>query len=153
MFTAFTVSGLTKKDGTFSREQLMPLARRYVGSLRNYEYFTFGKGDGAKLEFADPPDYWFEYEEGVLILNFILPLKTPAKLKQLALEIYDPTYFVALSPGGKDPVSLRQAPPDCKLQVGLPARAQIVDESFFANLPDARNWAVQFATVMTVACP
>ena len=99
MFSAFATQGIDrKKRGVFTREELAPLAKTNVESLKDFDYFTLAKINGKRVEFLDPPaDYYLEYKDEVLTLHFVLPLKTPVKAQNLEVEIYDPSYFVDFS--------------------------------------------------------
>ena len=99
MFSAFATQGLDSKEkGKFTREELAPLAKVNVESLKEYDYFTYATADGVKTPLTEPaPDYWLDYKDEVLTLNFTLPFKTPVKAKELKLEVYDPTIFVDFS--------------------------------------------------------
>ena len=97
MFSAFAVQGLDRKTkGTFSREELAPLAKVNVESLKEYGYFTHAKVNGKRQKdaFADPIDYWLGYnpKDTVLTLHSTLQFKTPVKVQALDLEIYDPEF-------------------------------------------------------------
>jgi ABC-type uncharacterized transport system substrate-binding protein len=99
MFSAFATQGLEQKTkGTFTREELAPLAKVNVESLKEYAYFTYAKVNGKRETdaFADPLDYWLDYDpkDAVLTLHFTLPFKKPVKTAALDLEIYDPQFFV-----------------------------------------------------------
>src|ERR1041385_2456508 len=93
MFSTFATQGLESKEkGKFTREELAPLAKVNVESLKEYDYFTYATADGTKAEFTDPTsDYWLDYTDQVLTLNFTLPFKKPVKAKELSIEIYDPS--------------------------------------------------------------
>src|ERR1700749_1555370 len=95
MFSAYALQGIKHaKKGQYTREELSSLAQLNVNSLKEYDYFTYARGDGKKLKFNGPVDYWLEYEKPALVLHFPLPLKTPAAPKALQVEVYDPTIFV-----------------------------------------------------------
>ena len=83
MFSAFATQGLESKEkGKFTREELAPLAKVNIESLKEYDYFTYATADGVKVPLTDPlPDYWLDYKDQVLTLNFTLPFKTPVKAK------------------------------------------------------------------------
>ncbi len=74
-------------------------------SLKEFDFFTFARADGKKEEFLEPVDYFLEYKDGALTLHFTLPLKTPVKPKQLAVEMYDPAYFIDF----KSPTRIRSS--------------------------------------------
>ena len=162
MFSAFATQGVdTKKPGEFTREDLAPLAKENVNSLKEFGYFTFAKANGKKLEMKEPTDYFLDYntKATVLTLHFTLPFKAPIKAKELNLEIYDPEYFVDFSfKDVKDPVALVGAPAACKLSVARPKEltvppGQQLGEAFFNQLSASENWGAQFANKILVKCP
>src|SRR5262245_20947739 len=157
MFSAFAVQGIeTKKKGVYTREDLAPLAEVNVTSLKEFDYFTQGKADGKKAAFIDPKDYYLEYADNMLTLNFFLPLKSPVKVKHLQLEIYDPSYFVDFTFAEKDPVGLKGAPAACKVAVVRPndpaTQGRQVGEAFFDSMSSS-NYGAQFANKIAVSCP
>src|SRR5262245_1790488 len=157
MFSAFATQGIeSKKKGEFTREELKPLAEVNVTSLKEFDFFTNAKADGKKVQFTEPADYYLEYKDSLLTLHFILPLKQAVKAKSLQLEIYDPTYFVDFTFGEKDPVSLKGAPPSCKLAMARPndpaAQGKQVGEAFFNSLTSSSQYGAQFATKISVTC-
>src|SRR5580693_5077832 len=151
MFSAFATQGIeTKQKGVFTREDLAPLAQVNVDSLKDFDYFTSARANGKKAEFNGPADYWLEYKNEVLVLHFTLPFKAPVKAQRLALEIYDPTYFVDFTLAEKDPVKLVNAPAQCKLTVVQPTDASAsanapANEQFFDSLDAGSNYGAQFA--------
>src|SRR5215475_14549561 len=55
MFSTFATQGLESKEkGKFTREELAPLAKVNVESLKEFDYFTFATADGKKADFAEP---------------------------------------------------------------------------------------------------
>jgi ABC-type uncharacterized transport system substrate-binding protein len=95
MFATYALQGLeTKTKGVYSREELAPLAQTNVESLKEYGFFTFARADGKKEKFQEPVDYYLEYKDAALTLHFTLPLKTPVKSKELAVEVFDPSFFI-----------------------------------------------------------
>ncbi|MBI3703879.1 MAG: DUF1007 family protein [Rhizobiales bacterium] len=159
MFSAFATQGLESKEkGKFTREELSELAKVNVESLKEYGYFTYAIADGKKAPLTDPqPDYWLDYNDSVLTLNFTLPFKTPVKAKELTIDIYDPTIFVDFSFDKKSPVQLVGAP-QCKLDVQLPREMTFAEGKALAQIPaDQSNttmaWGAQFANKILVKCP
>jgi ABC-type uncharacterized transport system substrate-binding protein len=162
MFSAFATQGIdAKKPGQFTRQELAPLAQENVGSLKEFDYFTFAKANGKKVEMKDPTDYYLDYntKDTVLTLHFTLPFKTPIKAKELDLDIYDPEYFVDFAfKDTKSPIGLLGAPAACKLSITKPkdlavAPGQQLGEAFFNQLTAADNWGAQFANKILVKCP
>src|SRR4051794_32520784 len=51
MFSVFATQGIdAKTKGEFTREELKPLAQTNVESLKDFDYFTYAKSNGKKLE-------------------------------------------------------------------------------------------------------
>jgi ABC-type uncharacterized transport system substrate-binding protein len=157
MFSTYALQGLeSKQKGVYTRDELKPLAEVNVTSLKEYDYFTYAKVDGKKTPLTDPVDYWLDYKDQVLVLNFTLPFKAPVKARDLALEIYDPSYFVDFSFAEKDPVALAGAPQGCKISVARPQEMSVADgkklsEADFTAMTN--NWGAQFANRISVKCP
>src|SRR5260370_26328354 len=106
MFSTYALQGIeTKTKGVYSREELAPLAQTNVESLKDFAYFTFAKADGRKEKFQEPVDYFLEYKDAALTLHFTLPLKTPVKPKELALEVFDPSVFIDFGCAKKNPAT------------------------------------------------
>ncbi|ANW04410.1 DUF1007 family protein [Bradyrhizobium icense] len=157
MFSTYALQGVaTKTKGVYTREELAPLAQTNVESLKDFAYFTFVKTDGKKAKFEEPVDYYLEYKDSALTLHFVLPLKAPATSKQLALEVFDPSYFIDFKFEDKDPIRLVGAPAACQLQFQRPndetANTQRLNEQNFMN-GDNSNYGAMFANKIMVNCP
>ena len=51
MFSAYALQGIHHaKKGQYTREELASLAQLNVDSLKEYDYFTFARGDGKKQQ-------------------------------------------------------------------------------------------------------
>jgi ABC-type uncharacterized transport system substrate-binding protein len=157
MFSTYALQGIESKTrGVYTHEELAPLAQTNVESLKEFGYFTFAKADGKKQKFEEPVDYFLEFKDGLLTLHFTLPLKAPVKSKELALEVFDPTFFVDFKFADKEPVRLVGAPPACQISFHRPndgsARAQTLGEQNFMNGENS-NFGAMFANKIAVACP
>jgi ABC-type uncharacterized transport system substrate-binding protein len=163
-YTAMAIEGLdTNKDGVYSREELAPLAKVNVDSLKEFDYFTYVhfEGEDDKLIKLKPPvDYWIDYDKNVITLHFTLPLDKPVDThgKPVAMDVYDPSFFVAFGFATDNPVKL--AGPDikgCAAKITLPdpetaADTKALTESFFTQLGPNSNFGSQFAQTATVSC-
>jgi ABC-type uncharacterized transport system substrate-binding protein len=157
MFSTYALQGMeTKKPGVYSREELAPLAQTNVESLKEFNFFTFAKADGKKEKFLEPVDYFLEYKDAALTLHFTLPLQHPLKPKQLALEVFDPEFFIDFQFADKNPVRLVGAPTACQLKFQRPndgaASAQQIGEQNFLSTNNS-NFGAMFANKITVECP
>jgi ABC-type uncharacterized transport system substrate-binding protein len=161
MFSAFATQGLdTKQKGVFTREELQPLAKVNVDSLKEYDYFTYAKANGKKVTFVDPADYHLDFDakEAVLTLHFLLPLKTPVQAQRLDLEVYDPTYFVDFELAQKDPAALAGAPAGCQLNLRKPQEMTKELAQRLAEIPPDQqipdnSYGAQFSNKISVKCP
>lgn len=156
MFTAFALQGTESKEkGKYTREELAPLAKVNVESLKEYDYFTYATADGKKTPLDEPlQDYWLDFKDDILTLNFTLPFKQPVKAKNLRIEIYDPTYFIDFELAKETPVSLVGAPTQCKLSTELPRELTYAEGKKLADNPEAAtNWGAIFANKIMVKCP
>ena len=160
MFSAFATQGIdSKQRNVFTREELEPLAKTNVESLKDFDYFTMAKVNGKKADFVDPPPgFYLDYKDQILTLHFTLPFKTPLKAQDLQIEIYDPSYFVDFSFEKENAVALVSAPAGCKLVV---ARPEEMDPATAAKLfqmaPDQKldpseYLGSQFASRIIVKC-
>jgi len=162
MYSAFAIQGLdSKTPGLFTRDELKPLAKVNVESLKEYAYFTYAKLDGKRQKdaFLDPVDYFLDYDakQAVLTLHFTLPFKAPVKAKALELEVYDPEFFIDFGFAERDPVRLVSAPAACQASVEKPR-----DDNFPATLRLNKAFAsseanigmgASFANRIWVKCP
>jgi ABC-type uncharacterized transport system substrate-binding protein len=162
-YTAMAVQGLdTDKDGTYSKEELQPLAKVNVESLTEFAYFTFvSQGDDQKpLPLKPPVDYWLDYDKSVVTLHFTLPLETPldVSVKQVTVDVFDPSFFVAFGFAKEAPVKLAgEAAPSCAVEVEAPDKdeaedAKALTEAFFSQLGPDSNYGSQFAQTAIVKC-
>ncbi len=162
MFSAYATQGLEQKTkGEFTREELAPLAKVNVESLKEYAYFTYAKIDGKRKKdaFVDPVDYFLDYDpkETVLTLHFTLPFKTPVKAKALQVEIYDPEFFIDFGFAENDPVRLVSAPANCTAAIQKPNDGNFpsslrLDKAFQTSEANA-GMGVNFANRISVNCP
>jgi ABC-type uncharacterized transport system substrate-binding protein len=157
MFSTYAVQGLeTKVKGVYSREELTSLAQINVESLKEFGFFTFAKADGKKQKFEEPVDYFLEYKDSLLTLHFTLPLKTPVKAKDLAVEVFDREFFIDFKYAEQDPIRLVGAPAACQMKFQRPndgsASAQKLGEGSFTDGGNS-NFGMSFANKITVECP
>jgi ABC-type uncharacterized transport system substrate-binding protein len=162
MFSTFATQGLeAKKKGEFTREELAPLAKVNVESLKEYDFFTYATANGKKIEFQEPLEGYyllFDPKQTELTLHFELPLKSPVKARDVNIEVYDREYFVDFSLADKDPIKLAGAPAKCKLSIGKPAEMGADLAQRLSQLgPNQRDPSLtigsEFANKIFVICP
>ena len=154
-FSSYAVQGFGKNGKLPVREDLAGLAKTNVESLAEYQFFTGVKVNGAKLELGSPVDYWLDYVDGSLTLNFTLPATKPSlPPKVIGLEVYDPSYLVEFTFAETAPaVALTGGGRGCAVQIHRPNKPETdpnrLTEDYFANL----NRGKDFASSAIVACP
>lgn len=161
-YTAMALQGLdTNGDGTFSAEELKPLAKVNIESLKDFDYFTFVHvGEGDALPLKPPENYSLDYDKSLLTLHFTLPLVTPldAASQSVDVDVYDPSFLVAFGFAKDIPVKLAGAPAKgCNAELKQPdpnleADAKALGEAFFSQLGPGSNYGSQFAQTVVVQC-
>jgi len=160
MYSAFATTGLGKNGKPPSKEELAPLAKTNVESLAEFEYFTFAKQNGAKLEFEPPQNVTLEAnEKNIVTLRFFMPLKQPVgATKPFSFQVYDPTYYVSFGFEKETPVTLAAPPPGCSFSLVEPkplvaTESKRLSEAFFQNFSPGSDFGIKLATRAVVACP
>jgi ABC-type uncharacterized transport system substrate-binding protein len=162
-YSAMAVQGLDADgNGTYSKKELDPLAKVNVESLEEFAYFTFVREAGKDkfLPLKLPEDYSIDYDGTLITLHFTLPLKTPVdpKAKDVTIDVYDPSFFVAFGFAEKTPVRIAGTPaPGCTANVETPdaetaEAAKALSESFFSQLGPGSDYGSQFAQTVNITC-
>jgi ABC-type uncharacterized transport system substrate-binding protein len=162
-FTAFAIQGLDANgDGKLSDDELAPLAKVNVDSLKEYDFFTWLREGKKKFPFVPPTEYWLEFHGGRLTLFYTLPLKAPVKIKGKAtLEVFDPEYFVAFAFPKNKPVTLDGAPAGCAAAYHPPQELTAQTMAQLAAIPvdqhdlppELQDAAAGLANLITIDCP
>jgi len=139
-FTAFALQGLdTDGDGKYSDDELRPLAKVNVNSLKEYDYFTFLQVGGKDVYFVDPKEYWLEFAGGRLTLFFTLPVKKKVAGRKTALQVFDPEYFVAFELAKTDPFLLDNAPKGCAMRYQRAPDPDVAIAQALASIPASKR--------------
>jgi ABC-type uncharacterized transport system substrate-binding protein len=160
MYSAFATQGLGKDGKPPTKEELAPLAKTNVESLKDFEYFTVAKTGPKYYEFGPPQDYELTADaKKIVTLRFTLPLKEPVSAKKpFVFMVYDPTYFVDFELAKDDPVTLKNAPSGCSVSNMRPdpltePDTKKLNESFFSGLSPGADFGIKLAPRTIVACP
>jgi ABC-type uncharacterized transport system substrate-binding protein len=141
-FSAYAIQGYDSKgDGKPTQEDLQPFAEINLNSLAEYGYFTRIKVDGVNVRFARPRNYFDVFANEKLTLSFTLPLAKPLDVsgKTLQLEVYDPTYFAAITFAQHEPVKLVGASAACESVVHRPEPLDPAIASQLAAIPASQR--------------
>jgi ABC-type nickel/cobalt efflux system permease component RcnA/ABC-type uncharacterized transport system substrate-binding protein len=141
-FSAYALQGLdTNRDGKYSQQELEPLAKENVESLKDFDFFTFLSAGDNQAGFSAPKDYYLELMGDRLLLHFTLPLALPLMTRtKTVLEVGDPEYYVAFSLPSIEAVRLVDAPAGCRLAVHPARELDAADAATLAEIgPDVRD--------------
>ena len=118
-YAEMAVDGLDANgDGVYSPQELEPLTKENLQSLKDYDYFTVMRFNGEKQLFGPIVESGQIWSNNKLQLHFQLPLKTPLDpLKgEFAAKVYDPEFYIAIDYVKDDPVSVTgNMPKNCQL--------------------------------------
>ena len=162
-FSAFASQGLDKNgDHKLSTEELAPLAKTNVTSLKYYGFFTHLSVAGRQLKLKFPDRYFLRSKGGRLTLYYELPLAVPTRPgAKTVLEVFDPEYFVAFTFAKTTPITLYHAPAGCHaeyhpphpLDAAIMAKLAAVPVSEHDLPPALRDAAAGLAHLISVECP
>lgn len=163
-YSAFASQGLDADgDGTLSIEELKPLADVNIESMKDYDYFTFVTAGDREIVLGTPVEYWLQSDDGLLTLYFTVPTSAPVELRGLpaAVEVFDPTYYVAFTFVETDPVTLEGAPEGCRFEVTRPPEMDAATAEILSGIgpeqrelpPDLQVLTIDQVNGVTLACP
>jgi ABC-type uncharacterized transport system substrate-binding protein len=163
-YSSFMTLGLdSDHDGKPDPDKLADLAKTNVESLSEFGYFTSVKINGSKAVLGKPTEYGLTFADGRLTLRFLVPLEAPAWPKVMALQVDDPSFFVAFTMAdGNDAIALDHAPKGCALSVSHPDKTaaegvQILADDVAAALKGQRIPSADLGSDYTghiiLACP
>jgi ABC-type uncharacterized transport system substrate-binding protein len=165
LYAAMAIQGLDANgDGRYEREELAELAQVNIEGLKEFAYFTQARLGPRELQLAAPTDYWLEYKDNVLSLQFTLPMAEPvlAEAPEFGFTVSDPSYFIAFDLAKENPIRLSEAAPaGCRATIGAEtasAEATALVDAFkgaTAGLPPDLNRAaiVGAGKTVSVSCP
>jgi ABC-type uncharacterized transport system substrate-binding protein len=119
----------TDGDGLYSQQELEPLTKENIASLKDYDYFTVMRFNGEKLAQGEVVEAGQIWSNNKLQLHFQVPLKSPVDPTkgEFMLKVYDPEFFIAMDYVQDEPVSVvGNKPKSCQLIVKpVPTDAEI----------------------------
>jgi ABC-type uncharacterized transport system substrate-binding protein len=162
-YTAMAIQGLDANgDGVYTTKELEPIAKDNVESLKDFDYFTFVhlSDDEKLLPLKEPVNYSAVFDNSLLTFKFTLPLAKPLdpKVHNVAIDVYDPSFFVAFGFATDAPVKMTGTPvPGCSAEIQKPdaeadADANALSEAFFSQLGPNSNFGSQFSQTAIIKC-
>ena len=156
--TAAVMGIESKEKGKYTREELAPIAKAYVESMEEFDYFTMAQVNGKREKFKKPVEAWADFADGLLTLHFTLPFAAPVKAQRLEVEVFDATWLVDFSFAEQDAGKLVGAPDKCQLAVLRPGDGQTQTSSTrlseaFNSLAAGNGAGNQYSSRLMVKCP
>ena len=164
MYTEAAVDGLDKDgNGAYSPEELQPLTKENIDSLKEYEYFTSFKVAGQKTGFGDVVEASQVWKDKRLTLTFRLPLKEPVDPLRAGVvyRVYDPGFFIAIEFPDRHAVAATGAvPAGCRIELQEPVsdqqtsdtKAMLATKGVDWQAPPEEDFGAMFAQPIAVAC-
>ena len=163
-YTQMALDGLdVDGDGLYSQNELAPLTKENIESLKDYEYFTVMRANGEQQKIGEVTDFGQVWSNNKLTLHFQVPLEKPVdpKKEEFVLKVYDPEFFIAIDYMQNDPVDVvGKIPESCKLVVKpVPTDAEL-DQTRTMLSTKGKDWkpevsedfGAMFAQAVSIAC-
>lgn len=161
LYTTMAIQGLdTNNDGIYDRKELAELAQVNMDGLKEFDYFTYPKLAGQALKLSAPKEHWLEHKDGVLSLNFVLPLSQPvlADADAFSFAVTDPSFFIAFDFAKDKPIRLSEgAPSGCQANIVVAQedaeQLARLGKAFQQELGGAAMGSVGSSKSINVSCP
>jgi ABC-type uncharacterized transport system substrate-binding protein len=163
-YAKLALDGLdTNGDGVYSQDELDPLTKENLNSLKDYDYFTVMRFNGKKQPFGAVTEYGQIWSDEKLELHFQVPLKTPVDPVEgtFDVKVYDPEFFIDFEYAKDEPVSvIGNMPRQCRLDVGPVPTGEEVNAKLEMLASKGRDWkpddnedfGAMFAQPVTIQC-
>jgi ABC-type uncharacterized transport system substrate-binding protein len=164
-YSSMATEGLdANKDSMLSTDELAPLAKENVDSLKEWSYFVYARLNGEKLKWPDVTEYGQHMgDDGRLRMQFVVPLPKPVdpRTAEFVYRIYDPSFYIAIDFTGKEPVeALGSKPPSCQIEVRKPPDPNETQDTKSMLATKGKDWTpdqeddfgVMFAQPVAVVC-
>lgn len=147
-------------DQTLTPEEKQKIAETVVEGFGHYGFFAKLRNRFGQIDLPKPHDVSVNLQSSRLGLSFTfdLPRSFPLRNEQLSLQLYDPTYFTAISVD--IPPTLVGAPHKCEVTVTKPTETEQSRESEMLlsqlsreETPEEEDIGIIFAEKTTVSCP
>jgi ABC-type uncharacterized transport system substrate-binding protein len=163
-YTQMALDGLdVDGDGMYSQDELAPLTKENIESLKDYEYFTVMRANGEQQKIGEVTDAGQIWSNNKLTLHFQVPLVKPIdpRKEEFMLKVYDPEFFIDLEYPADDAVDVTgKIPPSCKLVVKpVPTDAELDQTRTMLSSKgtdwkpeSAEDFGAMFAQAVSIAC-
>jgi ABC-type uncharacterized transport system substrate-binding protein len=163
-YTQMALEGLdVDGDGLYSQDELSPLTKENIASLKDYEYFTVMRANGEQQKIGEVTDFGQIWSNNKLTLHLQVPLEKPIdpKTQEFTFKVYDPEFFIAIDYVKDDPVDIvGKLPESCQLVVKpVPTDAELEQTRTMLSTkgkdwtPEvSEDFGAMFAQAVSIAC-
>ena len=163
-YTQMALEGLdVDGDGLYSQDELAPLTKENIASLKDYEYFIVMRANGEQQKIGEITDFGQIWSNNKLTLHLQVPLEKPIdpKTQEFTFKVYDPEFFIAIDYVADDPVDVvGKMPESCKLMVKpVPTdadldqtRTMLSEKGKDWKPENAEDFGAMFAQAVSIAC-
>lgn len=160
--TVYTMAELgVNKDGdqTLSADDTRKIAKNVLEGFGHYRYFTYLSAQERAIALGRPLDLKVRLHQNRLGLVFLIPLEKPLGLKgqSVSLQLYDPTYFTAISIDL--PAKIVGSGPQCAVSTHQPSNTEQTQRSQLLlsqlsreETPEDENVGAIFAETTRLTC-
>jgi ABC-type uncharacterized transport system substrate-binding protein len=150
-------------DGLYSPQELEPLTKENIESLREYSYFTFMKSGDSAVAFGDIVEAGQLWSHKRLTLHFQMRLRDPVDptKSRVYYRVYDPDYFISIEFPTKEAVTaLGGKPAGCAVELRDPVandetaqtKAMLASKGKEWQPPPEQDFGAMFAQPIIVSC-
>ncbi len=163
-YALMALEGLdTDGDGVYSQDELAPLTKENIESLKDYEYFTVMRVGGEQQKIGAVTEFGQIWSNNKLTLHLQVPLEKPIdpKAQEFTFKVYDPEFFIAIDYIKDDPVDVvGKMPEACKLVVKpVPTDSELDQTRTMLSTKgadwkpeNAEDFGAMFAQAVSIAC-
>jgi len=120
-YAQMALDGLdTNGDGVYSQDELAPLTKENIESLKDYNYFVYPRVNGKLVPIGEVTEYGQIYSNNKLMLHFQAPLVTAVdpRKDEFLYKIYDPEFFIDIEYPDKNSIGdVGTMPRACSLKL------------------------------------
>lgn len=107
LFSYIIAADYDKDRNGYMSESESDLAREHLsGNLAILGWLTHLQGPGGFIEVEQVEDFTLSLEDGAAVMRFRIALDKPIPMKAFSFGMYDPTYYIAMSPTRQKSVTL-----------------------------------------------
>ena len=157
--TAVLIEGLdANSNGVFEREELKALAAENAESLSEFDYFVEVSAGGKRVGTQEVTAYDYSYDDGQMVLVLQLALERhidPAE-EDLAVRLYDPSFYVLVELQDENPLLVAGVDADfCRVSINAPTLSSdgvSISDAVLQSVDPESSIGRDYADVIALTC-